>query len=297
MKARVGNPAGETGPWRGEPPRALPAGPVEDPGRAVFEPVLDRVSPWHVRVYGQRRLEPEVMDGGDEAEAYMGAAAQAHLARLDAAWVERVVAYGPRGAAAVLDVGTGGGQIPARIARRRPDWRIWGVDRAGSMLAAGRPGIAAARREAAVAIEPFRLGLARAEARGLPFADGAFDLVISNSLLHHLGDPTPVLDEIARVTAASGRVLLRDLRRPPRLLHRAWVGRHGRHYSGAMRRLYEDSVAAAFTPDELAIVLRHSGLAPALVRSDGPYLLAERASILQQNARSEPPTPPPGSHS
>ena len=278
MRARVGNPAGKTGPWRGEPPRGLPTGPVGDPGRPLFEPVLDRVSPWHVHVYGQRRLEPEVMEEGDEADAYMGAAAEAHLARLDAAWVERVVAYGPRGAAAVLDVGTGGGQIPARIARRRPAWRVWAVDRAGPMVAAGRAGIAAARREAAVTIEPFRLGLARAEARALPFADGAFDLVISNSLLHHLGDPTPVLEEIARVTAASGRVLLRDLRRPPRPLHRVWVRRHGRHYAGAMRRLYEDSVAAAFTPDELAIVLRHSELAPAIVRSEGPYLVVERGS-------------------
>jgi SAM-dependent methyltransferase len=273
---RVGNPAGETGTWRGEPPRELPPGPVDDPGRALFEPVLDRVSPGHVRLYGQRRLEPEVMDEGAEADAYMGAAAEAHLARLDAAWVERVVAFGPRGPATVLDVGTGGGQIPARIARRRPAWRIWAVDRAGSMLAAGRAGVSAARRRATVGIEPFQLGLARAEARGLPFGEGAFDLVISNSLLHHLGDPTPVLDEIARAAGVSGRVLLRDLRRPPRILYRAWVRHHGRHYRGAMRRLYEDSVAAAFTPTELAIVVRHSRLAGAVVSTAGPYLVVTR---------------------
>lgn len=216
------------------------------------------------------------MNEAAEADAYMGAAAESHLARLDAGWVERVVAFGPRGPARVLDVGSGGGQIPARIARRRPRWRIWGVDRAGSMLAAGRGGTEAARHSARVAIEPFRLGLALAEARTLPFPDGALDLVISNSLLHHIGDPTPVLDEIARVAGASGRVLLRDLRRPPRALFHAWVGWHGRQYAGPMRRLYEDSVAAAFTPEEVAIVLRHSRLAGAIVRPDGPYLLVER---------------------
>lgn len=276
MKARGGNPAGTTGYWRGELPRTLPSGPVEDPGRALFEPVLDRASRRHVRIYGQRKLEPEVMDEAAEADAYMGAAAESHLARLDAGWVERVVAFGPRGPARVLDVGTGGGQIPARIAHRRPGWRIWGVDRAGSMLAAGRLGIETVRHEAAAAIEPFRLGLALAEARALPFDDGAFDLVVSNSLLHHIGDPTPVVDEIARVAGAAGRVLLRDLRRPPRALLQAWVSWHGRHYAGAMRRLYEDSVAAAFTPEELAIVLRHSRFAGAIVRPDGPYLLIER---------------------
>ena len=277
MKARVGNPAGVTRPWRGDIPRARASGPVENPGRALFEPAIERVSKRHTRVYGMRRLEPEVMDEAGEAEAYMGAAAETHLARLDAAWVERVVAFGPRGPARVLDVGTGGGQIPAQLARRRPDWRIWAVDRASAMLRAGRPAIAAARRDARSAIAPFRLALAQTEARALPFPDGAFDLVISNSLLHHLGDPTPVLDEIARVAGASGRVLLRDLRRPPRGLLRAWVGWHGRRYEGAMRRLYAESVAAAFTPEELAIVVRHSRLERAGVARAGPYLLVARA--------------------
>jgi ubiquinone/menaquinone biosynthesis C-methylase UbiE len=275
VKARGGNPAGTTGPWLGEIPRALPAGPVHAPGGALFEPVLDRVTRRHAWVYGARRLEPEIMDEADEAAAYMSAGAEEHLARLDAAWIERVVASGPRGSARVLDVGTGGGQIPARVARRRPEWRIWAVDRSGSMLAAGRPAFQALCQEARVALAPFRLGRALAEARALPFPDGAFDLVISNSLLHHIGNPTSVLDEIARVAGAAGRVLLRDLRRPPSALLPAWVAWHGRKYRGAMRRLYEDSVAAAFTPEELAIVLRHSDLARARVSADGPYLLLE----------------------
>jgi ubiquinone/menaquinone biosynthesis C-methylase UbiE len=298
VNARRGDPAGRTTAWRGEAERALPSGVLDDPGAAQFEPLLDRVSRRHARVYGARRLEPEVMDEAVEAVAYMGAAGEAHLARLDAAWIERVVAFGPRRGARVLDVGTGGGQIPARIARRRPEWRIWAVDRAGSMLAAGTAGIEAARREAASAIEPFRLGRALAEARALPFADGAFDLVIANSLLHHIGDPTPVLDEIARVAGPAGRVLLRDLRRPPRGLLRAWVAWHGRHYEGEMRRLYEESVAAAFTPEELAIVVRHSRLSDAAVSVAGPYLVVARTRqrgvlILHKTSGPRNPTPPP----
>ena len=277
MTKNHSTPAGTTSPWLGEEACALPSGEIADPGAALFEPALDRVSRRHARVYGERRLEPEVMDEAGEADAYMGAAGEAHLARLDAWWIERVVAFGPRGEARVLDVGTGGGQIPAKVARRRPGWGIWAVDRAGSMLAAGVAGIEAARREAASAIEPFRLGLALAEARALPFPDGAFDLVISNSLLHHIGDPTAVLDEIARAAGPSGRVLLRDLRRPPCGLLPAWVAWHGRHYGGEMRRLYEDSVGAAFTPEELAIVVRHSGLAGASVRAAGPYLVVARS--------------------
>lgn len=216
------------------------------------------------------------MDAEDEAGAYMDAAAAAHLARLDAGWAALVARSGPRGSARVLDVGTGGGQIPALLAERRPAWRIWGVDRSAVMLRTGLEGLAAARREARRRARPFTLGLAVGDARRLPFPDRAFDLVISNSLLHHLADPTPVLDEIARVARPAGRVLLRDLRRPPKPLFRAWIAWHGRNYAGSMRGLYEASVAAAFTPAELEALLRGSALSGARVEKRGPYLIVRR---------------------
>ena len=216
------------------------------------------------------------MDEAEEAESYMNAAAAEHLARLDAAWASVVIELGPRGVARVLDIGTGGGQIPALLARARPQWRIWAVDRSPAMLAAGRPAVTAESTRARRAARAFFLAAAVADGRRLPFPDGGLDLVVSNSLLHHLADPTAVLDEIARVAGPGGRVLLRDLRRPPRVLFRSWVAWHGRNYEGTMRALYEASVAAAFTPAELAIILRHSALAGAEVEKDGPYLIARR---------------------
>ena len=43
-----------------------------------------------------------------------------------------------------------------------------------------------------------------------------------------------------------------------------------------MLALYEASVAAAFTPAELTILLRHSALAGAEVEKEGPYLIVRR---------------------
>ncbi len=212
----------------------------------------------------------------DEAEAYMDAAAAAHLGRLDARWAELVLREAPRRPLRVLDVATGGGQIPLILARRRPAWRLWAIDRSPAMLAAGHEAVSRAGGEARRMARSFALGLAVAEARRLPFPDDAFDLVISNSLLHHLADPTPVLDEIGRVVDPAGRVLLRDLRRPPRLLSRGWIAWNGRRYTGTMRELYEASVAAAFTASELEIIVRHSALAGASVGADGPYLIVRR---------------------
>ncbi|MGH9581233.1 MAG: hypothetical protein ACRD2R_09570, partial [Terriglobales bacterium] len=70
----------------------------------------------------------------------------------------------------------------------------------------------------------------------------------------------PVLDEIARVAKPEGAVLVRDLRRPSSLAYAWHVRWFGRHYSGPMRRLYEASVRAAYTPQELGAMLSRSRL-------------------------------------
>ena len=49
----------------------------------------------------------------------------------------------------------------------------------------------------------------------LPYADGEFDVVLCNSVLHHLDEPLGTLDELARVANPAGAVLVRDLLRPP----------------------------------------------------------------------------------
>ncbi|MGH9397128.1 MAG: class I SAM-dependent methyltransferase [Terriglobia bacterium] len=197
-----------------------------------------------------RKPEPEVMDELDGVEAYASAAAQAHLNTLDNTFVDQVVSLGVEEGMA-LDVGAGPGSIPLKIARRCPRLRLVGADRSAAMLHVAR---AAAVQQGLGARVEFLL----ADASRLCFPDAAFDLVISNSLLHHLSEPVRTFDELARVTRPGGKVLLRDLRRPSRLafaFHAAW---HGRHYSGRMKQLYEDSVRAAYTPAEIERLLRKS---------------------------------------
>ena len=81
----------------------------------------------------------------------------------------------------------------------------------------------------------------------LGFPDSSFDLVMCNSVLHHLAEPQNLLAEMARVAKPGAAILLRDLRRPRRFAYPLHVRWHGRHYSGAMYKLYSDSVRAAYT--------------------------------------------------
>lgn len=204
-----------------------------------------------------RTPETEVMGGADEVDAYASAAAQAHLESIDNTLVDQVLSIAAEiglRAGSLLDIGTGPGGIPLKIARQMPALQVIGADRSATMI-----------RSACRAARALELGgralFLLADGAQLPFPGSCFDLVLSNSLLHHLTDPVSALNEMARVAKPDGVILLRDLRRPSRIafpFHFRW---HGRHYSGLMKKLFIDSVRAAYTGRELGDLLGRSSLA------------------------------------
>ena len=204
-----------------------------------------------------RKPEPEVMDDREEVASYASAAAKKHLDAVDNTLVEQILSFNLR-QGRVLDVGSGPGAILLKLARHRPGLALIGVDFSARMTAVARE--AAAREKL-----QDRVLFLRSDAARLPFPGGTFDLVFSNSLLHHLRHPLEAFNEMARVARPQGTVLLRDLRRPARpesLWHVHW---HGRHYSGLMRKLFEHSVWASYTASELRTLLRQSELAGARI--------------------------------
>jgi ubiquinone/menaquinone biosynthesis C-methylase UbiE len=205
--------------------------------------------------------EPEVMDDSGEVEAYASAAAQAHLEAIDNTLIdhaERLVRGCPQGRA--LDIGTGPGQIVIKLARRLPGWMLRGVDRSPGMIAEARAKLASAGQELSR-----RVQFEMADGNRLPFADQSFELVMCNSVLHHLARPVQLLSEMARLATPQGAILLRDLRRPGRLAYPVHVRWHGRAYSGEMLRLYRASVRAAYTAREMRELLGSSGILGARV--------------------------------
>jgi ubiquinone/menaquinone biosynthesis C-methylase UbiE len=205
--------------------------------------------------------EPEVMDDSGEVEAYSSATAQAYLDRLDDTFVEHALRLlGGRERGRALDIGTGPGQIVLKLARRLTRWKFAGVDRSPNMIAEAVANLASAGNELAGRVE-FQV----ADGNALPFPGATFDLVQCNSVLHHMAEPEKLLAEIARLVKPRGAILLRDLRRPGRLVHPLHVRWHGRHYSGKMRELFRDSVRAAYTVPELQRLLDASPLRDARI--------------------------------
>ena len=208
--------------------------------------------------------EPEVMDDSGEVQAYSSAAADAYLSYIDDTFVEHALRLTGGAPGYALDIGCGPGEIVKKLAARLPKWKLIGVDRSLTMIHRARQ-------------SPHSVFFLAGDACLLPFADSSFDLVLCNSVLHHIGDPTRLFAEIRRIAKPGAAILLRDLRRPTRIgfpLHVRW---YGRHYDGLMYRLYRASVRAAYTPEELSAMLKTVGISGArLFRHGATHLGIER---------------------
>jgi ubiquinone/menaquinone biosynthesis C-methylase UbiE len=219
----------------------------------------------------ERILEPEVMDTRDEAEAYD---AMDHL-EVNTAFVDRIIELGAEGGH-FLDLGTGPAQIPILLAQRRSQIRITAIDLSMHMLKLGEKHVA----EAGLTN---RISLAYIDAKNLPYAAESFDGVISNSIIHHLTDPMPVLRGISCVIRAGGLILIRDLMRPdtPEAAQ-ALVERYAADGTPYQRKLFYDSFLAAFTIPEIEEMLSQVNLPGAIVvqSSDRHWSSERRAGVL-----------------
>lgn len=107
----------------------------------------------------------------------------------------------------VLDAGTGSGRLAIELAKvKNCSFEIVGLDVSRNMLV--RAGENARQAGMADKIE-FILG----NADSLPFPDHYFDLVISYASLHHWFRPVAVFNELQRVCAENGTIIVRDNKR------------------------------------------------------------------------------------
>ncbi len=205
----------------------------------------------------ERQPEPEVMDLADEAEAY----ARADFGEVNQAFVDQVAEMGAgREGLTVLDLGTGPADIPLRLSKACPSWRIVAVDAAWPMLAWANRALGAANLSA-------RVRLVLADAKRLPLANGAFDILFSNSILHHLNDTDAFWAGVRRVVRPGGLVFVRDLLRPADDdTARAIVTQYSGQESALLQEEFYRSLLAAYTIEEVRDQLVRVGLGALTVR-------------------------------
>jgi SAM-dependent methyltransferase len=157
----------------------------------------------------------------------------------------------PAGAARVLDLGCGDGQVAVALMRRRPELVVEGVD-------------VLVRPVTHIPVTPY-------DGVGLPFAQESFDHVTIVDVLHHTDNPAAVLREAARVAGRS--IVVKDHLREgwlagPVLRVMDWVGNRGHDVRLPYNYLDTEEWQGAFAAAGVEVTQREEklGLYPAPLR-------------------------------
>lgn len=221
-----------------------------------------------------RQLEPEVMDTREEALGY-NTMDNREVNRRFADEVLALIAGSELDSSqtlTLLDPGTGTALIPIEICQRNAQVQIIAADLATEMLKVAADNLRSVQLSD-------RISLELADARQLPCPDCSVDGVIANSLIHHIADPLPILQEMLRVIKPGGFLFLRDLARPDSLDDlESLVRQYAANDTPHQRQMLTDSLHAALTLSEIRDLLQTCGLPPeaAQLTSDRHWTVSHR---------------------
>ena len=216
----------------------------------------------------QRRPEPELMNDHAQVVAY----AQADFSAGDQVLIEQLEPLlANRGSKLkIVDLGCGPGNITLRLAEQWSDAEVIGIDGSAAMLS-----IARKRAEAQGRLTRFlKASIQQLITTPLPVALASADVIVSNSVLHHLHDPQQFWRLVCLLGSPGTVVLHRDLRRPES--EQQLNALQQRYLPEAPICLIDDyraSLRAAFTVDEVQSQLQLISLEQLVVQEeDDRYL-------------------------
>jgi len=213
----------------------------------------------------QRKLEPEVMDSAEDATQYN----DMDHSQVNQLFVDELLAFlgtDDNFAARlgddngelidVLDVGTGTAQIPVTLCDQHSAFRVMAIDMAINML-----DLAVYNVQASSSFD--RIQLDQADAKDLGYEDGMFDVVISNSIVHHIHSPKQCVAEMLRVLKPGGAIFVRDLMRPDDMATlETLVQTYAGDETEYCQQLFNQSLHAALTLDEIRQLVVDCGQDP-----------------------------------
>jgi ubiquinone/menaquinone biosynthesis C-methylase UbiE len=197
-----------------------------------------------------RILEPEIMDGSAEADAY----ARADFSDSNQWYADHFTKEYPAHLKEIVDLGCGPADVTLRVARLAPHARIIAVDGSASMLEFARKAIHAAQLSHHVTLHQGRIP-------GLSLPEHHFDAVLSKDMLHHLPDPQALWSEVRRLGRPGAAVYVMDLMRPDSPLEaREIVERVAAREHPILKEDFYNSLCAAFTVSEVRSQLQSADL-------------------------------------
>ncbi len=198
----------------------------------------------------ERSLEPELMDDPHQALAY----AKADFSEENQYFVIEFNSRFPEFSSGhVVDLGCGPADIPIRFIRKNPQCIVTGIDASRPMIALGEKLIA--QHEMAGLIK-----LRCEKIQDITITPPA-DAILSNSLLHHISNPTDFWNAIKRLAKPGAPILIMDLLRPlSKESAQAIVDQYAHTAPQILRTDFYNSLLAAFTSEEVQSQLDSAGL-------------------------------------
>ena len=197
-----------------------------------------------------RILEPEIMDGAAEADAY----ARADFADSNQWYADHFTAEYPDHLRQIVDLGCGPADVTLRVARIAQHAHIVAVDGSAAMLEFARKAVQGAHLSSRVELHLGRLP-------GLSLPEQHFDAVLSKDMLHHLPDPQALWSEVRRLARPGAAVYVMDLMRPDSpLAAKEIVERVAAREHPILKEDFYNSLCAAFTVAEVRGQLQSAGL-------------------------------------
>ena len=212
-----------------------------------------------------RELEPEVMDSAEDASEYN----EMDHSEVNQAFVDELLTFlrtkqdfksrlddDEGDLIGVLDVGTGTALIPALLCEQHAAFKVMAVDMAVNMLELANYNVHAS-------LGGDRIELIQADAKDLGFDCEMFDIVISNSIVHHIHDPKQCVAEMVRVVLPGGAIFVRDLMRPESMeTLESIVQTYAGDATDYCQQLFHQSLHAALTLDEMRQLVLDCGWNP-----------------------------------
>jgi ubiquinone/menaquinone biosynthesis C-methylase UbiE len=142
----------------------------------------------------------------------------------------------------ILDSGCGSGITLIQLAKKFPSCECYGIDLSDTLLELASDWMHKENLKD-------RVKFFKADVQNIPFPDNYFDAVLNINMLHLVGEPVKMLNEIVRVLKADGYFFITDLRK-------------------SVLSFLEKEIQSAFTTKEVIEIIAKSNLQVSKFSSD-----------------------------
>jgi polyphosphate kinase len=191
----------------------------------------------------KRLLEPELMEDDAQVKAY----AEADFEIPHNEFIQRLKSFidAPDFNGTALDLGCGPGDISCRFAKAFPLCKVHAIDGSKSMLNRAKSVMTPDLEQ--------RISFIESVLPDVSLPQSSYEIIFSNSLLHHLHDPQTLWQSLKKYSRPGTRIIIMDLLRPDDIEDaQSMVNNYTANEPEILKRDFYNSLLAAFSLSEIS---------------------------------------------